>query len=205
MIEIYTGTPGSGKSLHVAQVMKTWITIKKAPIIANFEYRAKSFKHKGYASFLYVPNSKLNPDLLIRFSEEYRQLRNYKNVPEDEILLVIDEAQILFNSREWMKKGRSDWISFFTQHRKLGFRVILIAQYFDMLDKQMRSVIEYEHVHRTVKNINFGGKLINLLYGGNLHIDVKMYVPLNEKVNKTFFKADRRLCCLYDSYTSFSK
>ena len=205
MIEIYTGTPGSGKSLHVADVMKRCIEWFKSPVIANFEFRAKALNGKGWGSFLYVPNQKLNPDLLVRFSEEYKKLRGFEHVPEDHILLVIDEAQIIFNSRSWNSNDRPEWISFFTQHRKLGYKVILVAQYMDMLDKQMRAVIEYEHIHRKVKNIGLGGMIMNLIGGGNLHVDVKVYVPLNEKVSSEFYRADKKLCKLYDSYTSFTR
>lgn len=205
MIEIYTGTPGSGKSLHAVERMKTWIEKFRLPVIANFEFRAKALKNRGYGSFFQIPNDKLCPDVLIRFSEEYRKLRNYEHVPEDEILLVVDEAQILWNSRSWQSKDRGDWISFFTQHRKLGYKVIMIAQYIDMLDKQMRSVIEYEHMHRKVSNIGMGGKIMSFIGGGNLHVDIKIYVPLNEQVGKEFYRADKRLCKLYDSYTSFTR
>ena len=54
-------------------------------------------------------------------------------------MIVIDEAQCIFNSRDWNGKGivhsalkkqpdsRMDWIKFFSQHRKFGFNVILIG------------------------------------------------------------------------------
>lgn len=204
MIEIYTGTPGSGKSLHVADVMKRCIEWFGCPVIANFEFRAKALRPKKFGSFLYVPNKKLTPALLIRFSKEYKQLRGMEHVPEDHILLVIDEAQIIFSNRQWQRDDRAEWVSFFTQHRKLGYKVIMIAQDIEMIDKQMRACIEYEQIHRKVKNIGIGGMLMNLFSGGNLHVVVKVYVPLNEKVGSEFYKADKRLCILYDSYTSFS-
>ena len=204
MIELYSGTPGSGKSLHVAKLMYEWMGRWNSPVIANFAFRAKACGKKKYGSYLYVDNKQLTPDLLIEFSEQYRKLRGWTNVPEETILLVIDECQILFNAREWQKANRADWISFFTQHRKLGYRIILIAQFDRMIDRQIRSVIEYEHIHRKVKNIGLGGKLLNFFSGGNLHIDVKLYKPLNEKVGKQFFKANKNLCALYDSYTRFN-
>ena len=37
---------------------------------------------------------------------------------------------------------------FFSQHRKLGYRVILVAQFSEMIDKQIRALIEYEYIHR---------------------------------------------------------
>lgn len=203
MINLYSGTPGSGKSLHVADIMSRWMHQFKSPVIANFPFRAKACRPKGFGSYLYVQNSDITPEFLIYFSEKYKEVRGWNNVPEEHILLVIDEAQILFNAREWQKSNRANWISFFTQHRKLGYRIILIAQFDRMLDRQIRSVLEYEYVHRKVKNIGLGGKVLSFLSGGGLHICVKIYKPLNEKVGREFFKANKRLYSLYDSYVRF--
>ena len=114
MIELYSGTPGSGKSLHTADLMKRWLTLFKAPVICNFSFNARACKPKGWGSLLIVDNKQLSPDFLVYFSERYRELRGWQAVPEEHILLVIDEAQLLFNAREWNKGNRSDWISFFT-------------------------------------------------------------------------------------------
>lgn len=203
MIELYSGTPGSGKSLHLADVMSRWLNHWKAPVIANFTFNAAACRPRGWGSFLEVSNSQLTPDLLEYFSDTYKRLRGWQSVPEEHILLVIDEAQLLFNAREWNKGDRASWISFFTQHRKLGYRVILVAQFDRMLDRQIRSVIEYEHIHRKVKNIGKGGFLFSLVAGGGLHVDVKIYKPLNEKVEANFFKGNKYLYSLYDSYTRF--
>lgn len=203
MIELYSGTPGSGKSLHTADKIRRWLHQWKAPVITNFSFNAKACNPKGYGSLLICNNSQITPDFLIYFSETYRKIRKWNSVPEEHILLVIDEAQILFNAREWNKGNRADWISFFTQHRKLGYRVILIAQFDRMLDRQIRSVIEYEYIHRKVKNIGKGGFLFNFIAGGGLHVCVQMYKPLNEKVGSEFFKGNKKLYSLYDSYTRF--
>lgn len=204
MISLYSGTPGSGKSLHVASVIYKWQHIFKAPVICNFSFRAKACRPKGYGSFLYVRNDQLSPEFLIFFSEKYQSIRGWSQVPEEHILLVIDESQLLFNAREWQRSNRADWISFFTQHRKLGYKIILIAQFDRMLDRQIRSVLEYEYIHRKVKNIGLGGKVFNFLAGGGLHICVKVYKPLSEKVGKEFFKGNKRLYSLYDSYVRFN-
>ena len=96
MINLYSGTPGSGKSLHVADIMYRWMHQFKSPVIANFPFRAKACRPKGFGSYLYVQNSDITPEFLIYFSEKYKEVRGWSNVPEEHILLVIDEAQILF-------------------------------------------------------------------------------------------------------------
>lgn len=204
MINIYTGTPGSGKSLHTAQKIKNRIHIYGCPVIGNFDFNAAACRPRGYGSYLKVDNKDLTPEFLVYFSRKYKEVRKMKQIPEDHILLVIDEAQLIFNSRTWNAKGRSDWISFFTQHRKLGYEVILVAQFDEMIDKQVRALIEYEYLHRKIKNIGIFGKVMNAASGGNLHIAVKIYKPLEERVGRDFFKADSSLYKLYDSYNTFS-
>ena len=38
-----------------------------------------------------------------------------------------------------------------------------------------------------------GGKIFNIIAGGGLHVAVKVYRPLKEKVGAEFFKADKGL------------
>lgn len=200
MIDLYTGTPGSGKSLHTAEIIMNWVSRWKSPVIGNFPFRSKACHPKGWGSYLYVPNDKLEPDLLFYFSEEYRKIRGWDRVPEEHILLVIDECQLKFNSRDWHRSDRAGWLSFFTQHRKAGFRIILVCQFDLMIDKQIRALVEYEHIHRKIKNIGKMGWFLNFIVGGNLHVDIKLYKPLSEKVETHFYKANKQICTLYDSY-----
>lgn len=204
MIELFSGTPGSGKSLHTAAVIDKWISRFGAPVIGNFAFKASAIKARKWGSYLEVNNSQLDPEFLIYFSDEYKRQRNWKSIPEEHILLVIDECQILFNAREFNKPNRMAWISFFTQHRKLGYRVILIAQFDRMIDRQIRSVIEYEWIHRKVKNIGTMGALANFFVMGGLHVCVQIYKPLSEKVGSEWFRGNKYLYSLYDSYNRFS-
>lgn len=203
MINLYTGTPGSGKSLHAAQQIKTWIKTYDCPVIGNFGFKASALKARKWGGYVQVSNHSLTPDFLIKFAENYREKRGWKKIREDKILLVIDECQLIFNARDWGNKDRSGWVSFFTQHRKLGYRVTLICQFNQMIDKQIRALIEYEFLHRKVANIGKAGSVMSLITGGGLHVCVKIYVPLKLKVGSDFFKADKGLYSLYDTFDRF--
>lgn len=203
MIYMYTGTPGSGKSLHVVYLMQRWMSKFKSPVIGNFDFNTEIARQKGYGGYLYLDNEFITPDFLVWFADRYKQVRKWDRVPEDTILLVLDECQLIFNARSWNDKGRKEWISFFTQHRKLGYRIILICQFCEMIDKQIRSLIEYEFVHRKVKNVGIFGSIMNIMAFGGLHIAIKRYAPLKEKVGQEFFKSNRYLFDLYNSYNRF--
>lgn len=199
MIILYSGTPGSGKSLHVADMI-----LKRDRIglytICNFEVNNDLLIHPD--RFFYIDNLNLSPDLLFSFSIDYFKEHKFR---EGSILLILDEAQLLFNVREWNKSGRSDWIHFFTQHRKVGYDVILIAQFDKMIDKQVRSLFEYEYIHRKVSNFGWKGKLLSIWSGNRLFICVKMWYPMRTKVGSERFHYKKKLGLLYDTLGLFNK
>lgn len=204
MIDLYSGTPGSGKSLHIASNIY-WALKMGRPVLANFYIDCSQIHKRGpkkdkVLPFYEIDNQALNPEMLVNFSQNWFSRHKFH---EEAILLVIDECQLLFNAREWSKQGRSDWLSFFTQHRKYGYHVVLIAQFDRMIDRQIRSLIEYEYVHRKVSNFGIKGKALSLVAGGRLFVAVKVWYPMNEKVGAEFFKAKKLYYNLYNSYGLF--
>lgn len=201
MIDLYSGTPGSGKSLHTAERLYFWLRLGR-PAICNFEIRLDYVSKKNWKNlkFRYVPNDKLTPDFLLTYA---RNFWKGKTIKEDSILLVIDECQLMFNAREWSKQGRDKWLSFFSQHRKYGYHIILVAQYDRMIDRQIRSLIEYEYVHRKVSNFGIKGKALSFVMGGHMFVSVKVWYPMNEKVGSEFFRARKMFFRLYDTFGSF--
>lgn len=206
MITLYSGTPGAGKSLHLASRICNWMKYKEAPIVGNFECDfGKLRKKKG--SYLYIDNSDLTPERLILFAQNYRQYvrETYdREVKEGEILLIIDECQLLFNSRDWGQKNRAAWCSFFSQHRKFRYEIVLVAQMDRMLDRQIRGLIEYEWKHRKVSNFGVAGKVLGLFFGGKLFVAVKVWYPMKEKVGSEFFIYKKSYAAIYDTFTIFS-
>lgn len=196
MIRLYSGTPGSGKSLHNARDVINRSRMGK-PVIGNFPADLARFKKANYT---YVPNYELNPDFLINYSRKFFQ---GKKIKEGAILLVIDECQLLFNSRDWQQKGRNEWLSFFSQHRKYGYDVTLIAQFDRMIDRQIRGLIEYEFIHRKLSNYGFGGKIMSLLFGGNTFVSVEMWYPLKLKISSDFIHARKYYYSIYDTFGTF--
>ena len=200
VISLFSGTPGSGKSLHVAERLYWWIKSGK-PCICNFDIDLTKIKTRKEKRFVYRDNCALTPEYLIQYAKDY--IASAGGVKEGSILLVIDECQILFNSRDWGRSGRSSWLSFFTMHRHLGYDIILVAQFDRMIDRQIRCLVEYEHIHRKVSNYGWKGKIFSLVALGNLFVCVKTWYPLKEKVGSSFFRAKSVYYSLYDTYVMF--
>lgn len=202
MIYLYSGTPGSGKSLHVAREIRDSLLYKRKPVISNFDVNPSL---RNYATlFTYVSNSDLTPDLLYSASRQHFAGRR---VLEDEILLVIDEAQLVFNSRTWQQGAatRMDWIEFFSQHRHYGYKIVLISQFDRMIDRQIRSLIEIEVNHRKLANFGMMGLLLSLPFGGKLFAAVSYYYGLRERVGVTWMLPRRAYFRVYDSYNRFEQ
>ena len=201
MIYLYSGTPGSGKSLNTARQIYDALKNTRKLVITNFPINS-SYIRKPSGDLMCLENYQITPQLLKQLS--YDHFKNRKKVKEGDIILVLDEAELIFNSREWQRTDRREWLSFFNLHRHFGYDVILIAQYDRMLDRQIRCNIEYELVHRKCSNFGIKGKLFSFFAFGQLHVCKKVWYPLKESVGAEFFRAKKKYYRLYDSYAHFA-
>lgn len=199
MISLYSGTPGSGKSLYAAYVIWARLSAGKR-VIGNFNINFDAFGRKAAKAeenYIWLDNSELTPRRLNDFAQEHHQLGR-----EGQTLIVIDECAVLFNSRDFSRKDRMDWIVFFQQHRKLGFDVILIAQQDRMIDRQIRGFIETEYKYRCVKRFKTFGFLLYFLFGG-MFVRVETWYGMHLRVRSEFFLLHRRKAKLYNTFEVF--
>lgn len=196
-IWLYTGTPGSGKSLHAARDIVSRLK-RSGGLICNFPIKEDAVK-KRRSHVEYWDNSELSAARLVQYA-----LKNHVIGKEGQTLIVIDECQVIFNCRDFGRKDRNAWVQFFAQHRKLGFNVILITQNDKMIDKQVRALVETEVKHRKINNYGLGGLILSLTgmtwfaaieywYGGNKLV-----------IGKQFFAYHKKYAEIYDSYKLFS-
>ena len=136
---LYSGTPGSYKSFHAVQFSLRWLRTG-GNLITNFplNYMHK-LKKEPSGIYQCVDNFTLTVPYLMEFAKNY----HHKSV-HAQTLVVIDEASIKFNSRDFNMADRMQWINFFANHRHFNFNVILITQQDKMLDKQILGLIETE-------------------------------------------------------------
>lgn len=197
-IFLNSGTPGSYKSYHATADIISYLKSGKN-VIANFPVDFKKvIKKEIKGEFVYVNTYDLNPRYLINYAEEHHNKSNYKC----QTLVVIDEASIIFNSREFNRKDRSEWIKFLANHRHFNYNIILIAQLDTMLDKQIRGLVEYEYKHRALKNYNFITWLISKIFGG-LYMTVEMWYPCKMRISSRFCKFHKKIASCYDTMALF--
>ncbi len=194
MIELYTGTPGSVKSYHACDRIY-WRLKTGKKVIANFPVKVPK-RYEKRARFEYCPNEYLNVQYLLDYAEECHVPRK-----EHQTLVVIDEAGTVFNSREWNAKGRMDWLKFFALHRHVGFDFILITQQDNMIDKQIRGLIEFEVKHRSVMSGGLIGPFL-LIFGGNFAC-ITFYYGNKCRLSSEFIRFRKKIALIYDTYAMF--
>lgn len=224
MIYFFTGRPGNGKSLHMAEII--YSEMKKGKnVIANFEINEHAFdklfkfQKAKLGNFIYESNEYwLNNayksdtkrysylDGLYNYALQFHKRNSRGQIIEHQTLLVLDECQELFNARSWNRKDRLEWASFFRQHRKYGYDVYLISQDDKVIDKQIRSILEYEQEHRCINNYKFFGKLLGFFAGGKLFVCITRWYSKKGKdahIKSQFFIGKPKFYTFYDSYKLF--
>ena len=69
MIEFYSGTPGSGKSLHVAEKLYYWVRAG-LPAVGNFDINLDRIKTRHKKEYVFKRNDELTPEFLIAYANE---------------------------------------------------------------------------------------------------------------------------------------
>lgn len=204
MISLYTGTPGSGKSFHVAKDISDIIRFKRNCIcISNIPIDLSRFPEKKRDKFIYLSNSDLTPDRIKEIAYSHFKKIN-KPVKEGYVKLYIDEAQMMFNARSWNDKDRKAWNEFFTIHRHLGIDVIMICQFDLMIDKQIRSLVEYQYIHRKVLSLGWRGLVLFVLSGFRSLAVTRIYYPLKHSLGLKLIYLNPRVFKIYDTFALFS-
>lgn len=201
MLQIYTGTPGSGKSLHLAKDIHFWLRLG-INIIANFEINLDLIKRcKG--KFTYIETEKLT----VNFLKNYALMNHdFKSKKEFQTQIIIDEASDIFNCRDIRRRDRASWLLFFRQHRKYRYDVLLTTQDDKEIDRQIRNKIEEEIRHRKLNNYGFIGSMLSLLSFNKfkLFIAIKFWKGNHMRTGVDYFIYRKKYGMLYDTFKLFS-
>lgn len=195
MISLFSGTPGSYKSYHAVKEALTALKRGKN-LITNFPLNFKNvIKRPIRGCYECVSNNELTVDYLISFACDH-----HKKGLNSQTLVIIDEASIKFNSRDFNNHDRMQWINFFANHRHFNFDFILITQDHKMLDRQIRSLLEVEVKHRSLKQY----MLLGLILGSSGFFQtVEYWYPCKFKTQSLMNKFDKRIASCYDTMGLF--
>lgn len=195
-ISLYTGSPGSGKSLHCTENIIRSLE-KGINVISNYSIDVSKICKSDNCNYVHLSDEQISVDFLIDYA-----LENHIKGKEGQTLVVIDEAQLKFNSRAWQDKSRVAWNKFFTVHRHLGYEIIMATQKDTFLDSQLRGLIEYEFIHKNLKK----SKLNDLFpFMPNFFVCIKYWYHSKMKIGASYFLMKKKVINCYDSYIMFDK
>ncbi|MCL2189881.1 MAG: zonular occludens toxin domain-containing protein [Defluviitaleaceae bacterium] len=199
MITFYSGTPGSGKSFHMAKQIQDKLRFGRN-IISTVNIDVNKVSKNGkkkIGDFVYVPIMELHPKFLYKYA-----IKNHQKGKEGQTVIIIDECQIIFNPRDYQSKGnnRAEWILFFTKHRHLGYNIIMTSQFDRLVDRQIRSLFEYEITHRKINNYG-----LLFLLPWTFFACIEYWYGNKMIISKRFLKFNKKTASIYDSYTMFDE
>lgn len=194
MIIGYVGTPGSGKTYEA--VMCILENLKKGRVVyTNVEGLEMPICREMIKNVCELSDYSIERQLKIL---EPDQLEGFWNHIEPKCLVVIDEVQKVFSSREWQSEKNKHFGFWASTHRHHGFDVILITQNPERVDSAVRGLFEWTYLFRKVNF--FGGavqkKYICYSYAGDdthsapLMSKTKTYNPLVFRCYKSYVADD---------------
>jgi hypothetical protein len=173
------GVRGSGKSKIAVREIRTYLELGLR-VATNLDIKPERLTPKAKSFITRLPDIPRSIDLEL-LGKSYPELDPDNPDTYDESkfgLIVIDELLTSFNSRSWNDKDRLAVVSWFVQSRKLGWRVWLLSQDVDAVDKQLRETLLQEIWHcRSGKNMFSSpilGKILNLA----INPFIRMMAPL---------------------------
>ncbi len=192
MLNLFTGTPGSGKSYHATE--KIDLCLKRGiNVISTYPIKT-NYKHKG--KYFYVNIFDLSPDFFVEFCNKYHDFNCKPDVCQT--FIVIDEAHLIFNTRGYDVKERCKWLEFLALHRHYWYDILLITQNDRAIDRQVRGLIEFNYKHRKVTSYGAKGWFLVLIFRKK-YVSVKYWYVLNEKCESFFFNTKKKIFALYDT------
>jgi len=187
-VSVYEGLPGSGKSYDAVRKVLSNLELKRR-VITNIDGMQKESQRLTIQHYLDLDDNEIDKLLIYLDDDKIQKFWEYTTTGD---LVVVDEAQNFFNSRDWQKDSNRQIGKWASEHRKSGNDVIFITQDMVHIESSVRRVVEW--VYRYKKLNMFGGavqkKYIRFVYYG------QNSEPLGKKV------------CTYDSkifkcYSSF--
>ena len=144
MIVIHEGVPGAGKSYDAVRKIIDALKIGRI-VYTNIDGINKPECLEYIAHCLGISRDALALKL---FFLQQGQIANFWQYCEPGALVVIDEAQLFFNSRDFSKSSNREFADWASTHRHHGYDLILITQRAERIDTAVRSLAEFRYRYR---------------------------------------------------------
>jgi len=188
-LNLISGLPGTGKSLTGVKRFVLPALKKHRKVYTNIDglslLRVSLYLGMDYNDVekLLVHTDKFNTDMLI-------------NGVDANSLVVIDEAQVFWNNRNYASEENKRLLPFLQKHRHYGLDIVFLTQNIDQLDIGIRRLC---HVHYRLLRLTNAG--LNKVIKVNVYPDAmgsEQFKPISTLV----WTIDKGIFPLYESYVS---
>ncbi len=165
MIVGYVGTPGSGKTYEAVKFVLDQLMTGRV-VYSNITGFDDLHCRELIKSVCGLSHLAITRQLHTLTNE---QLENFWDHIQPSSLVVIDEVQLVFGSRDWQSEKNKKFGNWASIHRKFGYDVVLITQNPERVESSVRGLFEWTYLFRKVNF--FGGavqkKYIQYSYAGD--------------------------------------
>ena len=200
MIEVFEGRLGGGKTFYAVERMINYFA-SGGCVASNINLKldkVRTFLLKRYSwelqdgQYIFLEDDQI--------SEFHRYTPT--GVFDRPSLVVIDEAHIWLNSRDWNKQTR-ELLTFLTQSRKCFTDIIFISQSALNMDKQIMRLVQYIWRFRDLKKFKIAA--LGLAWPLNQFLRVQFDYDGRTVLDKKFVMKDAAIYPLYGSYELLRK
>lgn len=190
MLDIITGVPGSGKTFYAVKIIRDnycdYDKLLNKYTVKNNSANGKPYNIVTNIDNLLLPHANLDDaiktskmDILKFFTYEYQE--KLSNIRPN-IVYIIDECQQYFDQ----KMNSTQTLLFFEKHRHLGIDIVLMAQTYERINKNIRGLEEL-HIHAVKRTFSVFGEFQYNIKSGY------------EVIDKRIIKKDKSIFALYQS------
>lgn len=158
MYIIHEGVPGSGKSYDAVKRMLDVLKGKRV-VYTNIDGVFNQRSLEAIAAYTGLDYSEVRQ--LLRPLDNQTQVKRFWEHCESGSYIIIDEAQLYWNSRDYQLQDNKDHGAFASTHRHQGYDVLLITQRAERIDSALRALCEWRYRYR---KLNFFGGAIKASY-----------------------------------------
>lgn len=186
----FTGTPGSGKTYDsIVKLLDNLAMGRK--VYTNIRGINEPLCLECIKSVVGLSDLAMQKQLSFIDDEEVWEF--WEHV-ENGCLIILDEVQNFFGSREWMSEKNKSFGKWASTHRHYGFDLLLITQHIERLDITIRSLVEWTYVY---KKVNFFGSLVKNSY---ICFSYSGYELRGDPIAKKVKQYDKKIFQCYQSY-----
>lgn len=186
MIYAVCGTPGSYKSCYAVEKFIIPALKKRRQVYTNIDGLNPNY----IATYFDLDPLEVENDLHqlgvvydddgIPHEDVEKVRRFYEDLPQN-ALVVIDEVQNYYSSRDFKQGFSADLIPWLTKHRHLGNDVVWITQVMDSVDITFRRNTHLTYALKRMENIGFKNSAFVYIFDRadteRRHLSRKMYSP----------------------------